>query len=137
MALVALTPTLYKPLGVPLGEVTWRVVEPLVPGERVSMELPSTPPHPLGTEAARLKLPLLQAELSLLVTFTVKLTVVPGVTDWLCAGEIPIEGFASVQEAVVLPNVTFTVAPVLLTAVGVIVIPAAESVKLCPTPRAG
>ena len=135
--MVALAPTLYKPLAVPAGEVTRRVVEPLVPGESVSIELPKTPLHPLGTEAAMLKLALPQAELSLSVTVTVKLTVVPAVTDWLCVGVIPTEGFADVQVALLLLKLTCKVAPELFTAVGVMVMPAVESVKLCPTTSAG
>jgi hypothetical protein len=73
-----------------------------------------------------LKLELLQAELSLSVRVTVKLSVVPDATHALCAGVMLSVGLAGAH--VEPANVTCTVAPVLLTAVGVMVIPAVESV---------
>jgi hypothetical protein len=45
-------------------------------------------------------------------------------------------GLERVQLAMLF-RLTLTVAPVLLTDRGVIVTPAAESVNVCPTPRAG
>jgi len=111
------------------------VVDPLVPGDRVNTELPKDELQPLRTVLERLKLELPQDELSLLVTVAVKLTVVPETTQALCAGDRLNEGLAWVQLEV--PTVTCTVAPVLSPETGVIVTPAVESEKLCPTVRAG
>ena len=66
------------------------------------------------------------AELSLFFTLTVKFTGVPDVTYRFCKGEMLTVGFALVQ--VDWPNVTCTVAPVLLAEIGVMVTPAVESV---------
>ncbi len=106
--------------------MTCNVVEALAPGARFNMEFPKTAVHPLATVAPKLKLDGEQPELSLLVTEIVKLTIAPACTYWLCEGDSEITGFAATHVAA--PNVTFTVAPVLLTVVGEIVIPEVASV---------
>ena len=63
--------TVLMPLGALADEVTCRVVEPLAPGARVKLVVAKAPDHPAGTEAERVKLPVLQLVLSLLVTETV------------------------------------------------------------------
>jgi hypothetical protein len=69
--LVADAATLFTPLAALVDEVTFKVVDPLAPGARVRLGLVKAAAHPAGTEATRLKLPVLHAVPSLLVTDTV------------------------------------------------------------------
>jgi hypothetical protein len=85
-----------------------------------------TPAQLDGNPLAKLKVAGAHEELSLSVTVTVKFTAVPEATYWLCDGETLTVGFAKVQTGPLF-IVICTVAPVLLTAVGVMVTPAAES----------
>ena len=70
-ALVADAVTVLTPLAADAAEVTFKVADPLAPGARVRLWLVKAADHPAGTVAARLKLSVLQAGLSLLVTDTV------------------------------------------------------------------
>ena len=92
------------------------------------------PDQPEGIVPDKLKVAGAQDKLSLSVTVTVKITAVPGITDWLCEGDIVTVGLAEEHDDPVI--VICTVAPVLLTAVGTKVRPAVESLKLCPVGRA-
>jgi hypothetical protein len=105
--------------------VTVRVAEPLVPAESVKADVFHRPVQLVGRVSLRLKVVAGQPELSLLFTLTMKFTGVPEVTYWLCKGEMLTVGFASLQ--VDGPNVTCTLAPVLLAEIGVIVTPEVES----------
>jgi len=97
-----------------------------VPGERDNADVFHTPVHPEGSAPLKLRVAAAQAELSLSFTVTVKFTAVPEITYWLCKGEPLTVGLDELQLPV--PKLTRTVAPVLFTAVGVIVTPDVESV---------
>jgi hypothetical protein len=100
-------------------------VEPLAPGGRINAELPNDELQPLGNPAAaKLKLELLQTELSSLVSVTVKLSVAPDATQALCDGDIVSDGLAWVQLAPANVTCTLAVPP---TDTGVIVTPAVVS----------
>lgn len=98
----------YDPLEALVGEVTVRLAELLPPGDKETPELLHIPTQPLGRLAFKLKLEVVQAELSLSVTLTEKATGVPGVTDWLCEGEMVTVGLA--REHVAVPPATTYVA---------------------------
>ena len=70
-AFVADTLKLYKAAAAEDGEVTCQVVEPVAPGAKVSAADVKLLFQPAGSDAARLKLPVLHTELSLFVTATV------------------------------------------------------------------
>ena len=110
----------------PAAEVTVKVAEALLPGERARDFVFQMPDQPDGTTSPRLKVAVPHEELSLSITDNVKFTGVPAVTCWLCDGETLTVGFVVVQEDEPA-SVTWTVAPALLTSVTVIAKPAAES----------
>ena len=70
-ALVADTLRLYSAAAAEDAEVTCQVVETVAPGANVKMADAKVLFQPAGTEARRLKLPVLHTELSLFVTATV------------------------------------------------------------------
>jgi len=80
----------------------------------------------MGTAACRAKVEAVQPVLSLLVSETVKDTVVPGWTHWLWEGARVTVGFAGTQGSG--PKLTWTAAPVVPVAAVVMVTAAAGSV---------
>jgi hypothetical protein len=67
---VAVTVMVLNPSGADVGDVTWRVVDPLRPGPMLRAEAANVPVHPAGTLACRVKLDRAQPLLSRLVTVT-------------------------------------------------------------------
>ena len=125
-----------------VGEVTVRVFEAEAPGETERETAVNAPVQPEGTPEARLKTEAVQGLTSLLVTERVKETAVPAGTPADGDGPRVTAGATCVQVGGGGGGggefrVTVTDAPVALTELVVIETPERESVKVCPTVRAG
>ena len=92
----------------PAGDVTCRVVEPLVAGESEIADDKKVAVQPAGMLRVKSNVDAPQALESLLVTVTVNATIVPAWTPELCDGEMTMVGLALLHTAALATTLTTT-----------------------------